>query len=394
LKPGGIIFGAVILVIVTVGAIIYALSGHALSLMPSALASSSAPITAAEDQVSPVKRTVKQHPDIKIGVYYFPGWRDHTPGTASENPWDPIQKFPERQPKLGWYSDGDDDVMDAQVASMAEHGLSYVSFDWYWGADNRVYLSHAINAFMKLKNKRGLQFSLLWANHDEAPVSLVNFDRMIDYWVNRYFNFPGYLKVDGWPVVTVFSAYGLEIHARKIGVTVAQLLERANKRAREEGLPGIYFVAGAPSDDPVFKTYSVKGSGYSAVSTYNLHQQPGVPHASYSYSELDVAYRAHWARYKNIGQLPVIVPFSSGWDRRPWGGSDDPAHDHSVGTPDEFEKHLRAGVKEIMDGGPPYLGVICCWNEYGEGSYIEPTKQMGDSVLQRVGKVLKDVNAP
>ena len=31
--------------------------------------------------------------------------------------------------------------------------------------------------------------------------------------------------------------------------------------------------------------------------------------------------------------------------------------------------------------------VICCWNEFGEGSYIEPTKKDGFSYLEKVKKV-------
>jgi hypothetical protein len=33
------------------------------------------------------------------------------------------------------------------------------------------------------------------------------------------------------------------------------------------------------------------------------------------------------------------------------------------------------------------LGVICCWNEFGEGSYIEPTQKNGFSYLEKIKKV-------
>jgi hypothetical protein len=327
---------------------------------------------------------------LKVGVYYFPGWRDRTPAAPSDYPWNAIKKFPEREPLLGWYAEGDADVMASHLDSMAKNGVGFVAFDWYWGSDNRVYLGHALDTYLKLKDKRGVQFSLLWANHDDAPVSLSNFDRMIDYWVRHYFSSPSYLRVDGKPLVTVFSASQLEERATKMGVTVAQLLARASKRAQDEGLQGIYFVAGTTSDEPGFKKFSSSDSGYSAVSAYNLHWWPGQPHPSHSYVELDNAYRSHWSRYRSIGQLPVVVPMTSGWDKRPWGGSDDALHDNSLGTPDEFEIHLRAGVQEILRGGAPYLGVICCWNEFGEGSYVEPTKKLGDSVVRKVGKVMKE----
>lgn len=408
MKPVYVIFGGGILVVLVL-LLIMAPSTDGLSIsMPQAMASGvDAPVQAehpAQDAASdvalplvadamPAKSSAQpaQAAKIKLGVYYFPGWRDRTPAAPSDYPWEPIKKFPEREPLLGWYPEGEADVMAAQLDTMARNGISFVSFDWYWGSDNRVYLGHALEAYLSLKDKRGLQFSLLWANHDDAPVSVSNFDRMVNYWVRHYFTSPSYLKVDGKPLVTVFSSAQLDDHATKMGVTAAQLLARANKRAQDEGLPGIYFVAGTTSDEPGFKKFSLRESGYDAVSAYNLHWWPGQPHSSHSYAELDNAYRSHWSRYRSIGQLPIVVPMSSGWDKRPWGGSDDALHDRSLGTPDEFESHMRAGVQEVIKGGPPHLGVICCWNEFGEGSYVEPTRKLGDSIVRKVGKVLKEL---
>lgn len=37
---------------------------------------------------------------FEVGAYYFPGWK-----TASQ--WQPLQRFPERKPVLGWYREGD-----------------------------------------------------------------------------------------------------------------------------------------------------------------------------------------------------------------------------------------------------------------------------------------------
>jgi hypothetical protein len=389
MKPVHIIFGGITLVILFVLFIVFPSGDNQLIALPQAMASGvSSPSVQSPLPAASASPGYKHK--IQLGVYYFPGWRDRTPGAPFDYPWDPIKKFPDREPQLGWYQEGDSDVMAAHLDTMARNGLSYISFDWYWGADNRVYLGHALQTYLSLKDKRGLQFSLLWANHDEAPVSMSNFDRMVDYWVRHYFTSPSYLKVEGKPLVTVFSAEQLTRQASKMGATPAQLLDRANKRAQEEGLPGIYFVAGGTSDEPGFKSFSLRDSGYNAVSAYNLHWWPGKPHPAHSYDELDNAYRSHWARYRSIGQLPVVVPMSSGWDKRPWGGSDDPLHDQLIGTPEEFESHVRAGVQEVIKGGPPYIGVICCWNEFGEGSYVEPTRKLGDAIINKVGKVLKE----
>jgi len=74
---------------------------------------------------------------------------------------------------------------------------------------------------------------------------------------------------------------------------------------------------------------------------------------------------------------------------RPWGGSSYRLHDNSFGTPDEFERHLAAAKLRIDKHAAKTKGmtVICCWNEFGEGSYVEPTKKDGFKYLEKVRKV-------
>lgn len=348
-----------------------------------------APHTASAASAEVLPKTGTSARTVKLGVYYFPGWRDQTPHAPADYPWDRIKPYPEREPALGWYDEGDVSVMQAHVHAMADHGLSFIAFDWYWGRHDEVFLEHALKAFRQVPDRRGLQFTLLWANHDGAPASLPNFDRMVAYWIGNYFRDPSFLRVDGKPVVIIFSANELDNQATMLGMTPAMLMDRAQQKARSSGFPGIYFVAGTTSDEPKFHATSRSNSGYSAVTAYNLHWMPGASHPAYSYAELDAAYRKHWERYRTLGQLPVIFPMSSGWDKRPWGGSADPLADRSVATPDEFEQHVRAGIQATQQAGQPQLGVICCWNEFGEGSYIEPTRKLGISVLERVGRALK-----
>ena len=50
---------------------------------------------------------------------------------------------------------------------------------------------------------------------------------------------------------------------------------------------------------------------------------------------------------------------------------------------------LRAG-KEMLDRYPEKtkrIGIICAWNEFIEGSYIEPTKKWGTQYLEKVKQV-------
>lgn len=310
---------------------------------------------------------------IKIGTYYFPGWK---PGSGRKaDPWAQIKSFPERKPELGWYSDDDPKVLDQQWKWMLEYGINYVVFDWYWGGHYPAY-DHSLKTYLESPHSADLQFSVLWANHDEAPRSKNEFTLMVRYWLAQYFKRPSYLKIEGKPVVFVFSHEALEAKARKFGSSAKELIEAGDEMAKADGLPGIYFVANSISKG------NVADFGYSAMSAYNYH---GLSRESESYKELIKDYKDIWPRSARKSRTPhYIVPLTQGWDRRPWGGSKNPRHDNSGGTPELFREHVADARKFIQDNQEMTQGmaVICCWNEYGEGSYIEPSAKYGKRFLE------------
>lgn len=328
--------------------------------------------------------------DYQIGVYYFPGWKDNQVGAPSPKPWEPIKKFPEREPALGWYDEGSDSVMHQQLEWMQANAIDFVVFDWYFIEGRKVVLEHALAAYMRSPIRGRTKFSILWANHSGMPKNLGDWQAMVRYWTKYYFPRQEYLRLSDRPAVFIFSADSLQKQAATFGTTAKTLLEEAQVIARENGLPGIDFIAGTGGYLSMIQG-TAKSSGYSMFSAYNYHQGPltGDNTPSHSFAELDDGYRTHWKRFMEKGDLPLIVPMTSGWDKRPWGGSKDPEHDKSVSTPAQFEAHLRE-AKRLMDANPDKtkrMGVICCWNEFGEGSYIEPTKKDGFSYLEKVKKV-------
>lgn len=328
--------------------------------------------------------------DYQIGVFYFPGWKDKQAGAPSALPWEPIKRFPEREPLLGWYDEGADDVMRKQLDWMQSFGVDFVVFDWYFVEGRKVVLEHALAAYMRAPNRSKTKFSILWANHSGMPKNLADWQSMVGYWVKYYFPRPEFMRNNGRPIVFVFSADTLKKQAASFGATSKELLDSAQHMARAAGFPGIDFVAGTGAYLSMIESYATD-SGYSAFSAYNYQQGPLAPDntPSHSFQELDDGYRSHWNRFAEKGSLPLIVPMTSGWDKRPWGGSKDPARDNSFSTPDEFSHHLEA-AKKFMDANPKLtnrMGVICCWNEFGEGSYVEPTKKDGFIYLDKVKKV-------
>lgn len=368
---------------------------------------------------------------LSIGVYYFPAWTPAKTGTGSSGDWKRIAPYPERKPLLGWYDDSDVNVVNTQLGWMKEYGIDFVIFDWYW-QNRKTKLEEALNAYLKATNRKNVSYALLWANHDGAPVDLEDWDSLVDNWITRFKN-PEYLKVDGKPVVIVFSGEGLtnrikEIYKHDDGSALSRaelfektagLLDMARKRAKDNGLQGIYFVAHVEATNYWVNEFSKK-IRFDAITSYNFHRGREIdekldsknvdPANSRSFAELDAGYQKQWKSILSYTDAtrPYFVPMISGWDKRPWGGSTrakkdangntlmdengktieepDPEHDNSTSTPQEFRRHLYAGYKTITQNleKTKGIGVICCWNEFGEGSIIEPTKRYGFQYIQGV----------
>jgi hypothetical protein len=327
-----------------------------------------------------------------LGVYYFPGWTNNEKGLEHPIPWKPIQDYPEKEPILGWYSDNDPNALHQQVEMMRDNGIGYVAFDWYWDGNN-PFLSQAVDAFKVSKKPGEIKYTLLWANHFKFPGGVPEYKKMINYWVEHYFSDPDFLRVDGKPVIFIFGTDRFDETAKALGVTPADLVNMANEITHNAGLPSIYFIGGSHALD-YWVNGVAKTAGFDANSIYNyrIGYSGSAESATVNtggWDALTTVYRQNWDWMIKHSVLNYIVPMSVGWDRRPWGGSKPAQLDNSIPSPQEFEAHLLE-AKKLMDANPvktKKMGIICCWNEFGEGSYLEPTKKFGFSYIEKVKKV-------
>lgn len=332
--------------------------------------------------------------ETKIGVFYYPGWSVGMDAPAArlvtgwQPGWAPIKAFPEREPLLGWYKEGDQQVMNQHLAWMSQYGIDFIAFDWYWNVQDKTRYEHALNAYFNSEGRKSVSFALLWANHEGAPKNEEQMRRIAGWWARYYFHRPEYLRINGRPVVFVHSATQLENDATKFDSNSARMLQVAQEAAATEGAGPIYFVGGTGSRG-IFAGNRAVSSGYSALSTYYNLQTFPAGKVTTTFSERDMAYREHWRELLKKSPLPVVLTISSGWDKRPWGGSEIPLADNQSPTPEQFESHLLA-AKDVLNNNPeknPGIAVLCCWNEFGEGSFIEPTKERGCSFLEMIRKV-------
>lgn len=328
------------------------------------------------------------NPPPDVGVYYYPGWNSQNrnwkdlkglPDSRS-----PGRPWPEREPLLGYYAEEDRNIAEQHARWANQYGISFFAYDWYWDGKN-TFFSHAIDNFIKISNN-SLKFSILWANHGDVPRNLVEFDAMVEYWINHYLQRPDFYRIDGKPAIFIYSPGQLEVNASKFGTSASNLLARADQTVRRRGLPGLFLVAATNSrpDDAI--EGALFKQGYSAYTGWNyVAAQDKRQSANYD-SMVSTYLDFYKAAASTAGVLPYIVPASPGWDARPWESGK--AFVRTDSTPEKFHTML-SGARTLLELRKPSIKnilMIEAWNEFGEGSYIEPTRKWQFEYLEQIKK--------
>jgi hypothetical protein len=322
---------------------------------------------------------------VEVGAYYFPGWN-------SASRWQPLQTFPERKPVLGWYSEGSPEVADWHIKYAVEHGITFFAYDWYWNKGQR-HLEHGIHeGYFKSRYRNLLKFCLLWANHNppntSSPADCLDVTR---FWLTNYFKQPEYLKVDGKPVIIIFSEYRL---SSDLGAkNVKGVFETMRAECRKAGLPGLYLIACVGSASDARKAAE---QGYDAVSAYNWPRLGAAPDDLRApFDDLLGGYRKNWQAIADGAAIPIMLPICGGWDSRPWHG--EKALARYGRNPENFKAHLRDAQKVLESPGSwnvlQNFALIEAWNEWGEGSYIEPHQEFGFGYLDAIREVFANNTA-
>ena len=334
-----------------------------------------APKVAAGDYI-PEPQPAATH--YEVGSYYFPGWH-------SMSRWHPIRTYPERKPVLGWYDESNPEVADWQIKWAAEHGIRFFLVDWYWHQGNR-HLEHWLHeAFGKARFRKYMQWCVMWANHNQpGSHSEEDWRAVTQYWLDHYFSDPQYYRIDDRPAVFIWSPDNIR---RDLGGSenAAKLYAMSQEMARAAGYKGIYFAA-------MFGHHNEHGSamladeGYRGTTSYHgfgpLISQLGrrFPFAAVvEYSP--TLWREETER--NAGRMDYFPVVDTGWASEPWHG---PGAMTITGRTPELLGKLCAEARRFVDARGSNRIVLGPWNEWGEGSYIEPYTEYGFDDLAAIRK--------
>ncbi|MBT7300737.1 MAG: hypothetical protein HN849_14555, partial [Victivallales bacterium] len=317
--------------------------------------------------------------DYLIASYYYPGYGSAYQYRQMERtaPW--------AKPALGWYDEGNPECIDWQIKWAVEHGVNCFLVDWYWVAGKMGH-KHYLEGFAKARYRKHMKWAVMWANHNPPKThSREDWRNVTQFWLDNYFQTPEYLRLDGRPVVAIWSPSNIR---NDLGGSdgAKELLDTSQAMARKAGLPGIHFIAMNNGGS----TEQLKAEGYRDRTWYHWWGDAREKSLDRSYTDFaDVvreappAWEKRGAQVKEAGMgfLPVA---DTGWDARPRHG--DRTFVIHNRTPELFRQHL-ADAKRWLDKNDQRFLVLAPWNEWTEGSYIEPCAEFDFRMLEAIHSV-------
>jgi hypothetical protein len=224
-----------------------------------------------------------------------------------------------------------------------------------------------------------MDFAFMWCNETPTTYTEEKMLRLVQVLGEKYFSQPNYLRVASGRCFLVVSDPWALVRQWDVEKT-REVLGQMNAAAAPYG--GLFFVAktGQPASDGP----KLLQAGFDACTAYGYSVEgmsdPSQHEAPYD-SILPVA-EQRWRDAKATKSLKVIPVVSPDWDSRPWYG--ERALYRSGSTPEKFGQMCRSVIPSVDD--ELRMVLVGTWNEFGEGSHIEPTKEWEFGYLDALHK--------
>jgi len=371
-------------------------------------------------------------PPFHVAAYYFPNYhvdpRNEAVHGQSWTEWELVKaarpRFPghdqPRIPVWGYEDEADPAVFARKIDAAADHGLASFIFDWYYYNDG-PFLGRALEeGYLRAPNNGRLKFALMWANHDwidihparhDAPPPLLypgaisrdTWERMTDLIVSRYFSHPSYWTIEDRPYFSIYEVYRLIDGLGGID-QARSAIDGFRAKTRSAGFPDLHFNAvvwglQVLPTETVFTHPAeiVSALGVDSISSYVwVHHVPLRDFPTTDYTTILRQAVQTWAELAAQFEAPYFPNVTVGWDSSPRTHQDGPYGNYGYpytpslagNTPAAFKTALLE-AKAFLAGRPASQRVLSlnAWNEWTEGSYLEPDATHGLGYLQAIRDV-------
>ena len=356
-------------------------------------------------------------PQYDVAAYVWPAyqpeprWRDLGVFDAGkgewQNVWEAVPKWDGHdqplRPLWGYENEADPRVMERKIDAAVSHGVNVFIYDWYWYG-GRPFLEDALDkGFLGAANNGKMKFFVMWANHNvvnlwdnrvadkcwDRPiwpggVSEEEFAKLAHRWIERYFRRPNYYRIGGRPVLMI---YELRTFVDGIGglAPAARALAGLRDACAEAGLGGVHLMA----CDHGIDAEMVKALGVDSATIYNFVHWAS-PAGDPDYADWARRGARRFDEAKSLGLGAYFAHCSVGWDTNPRYPKSSVQPTVRNSTPGKFAEALRR-ARDWCDRntppGYPRLITVNSWNEWTEGSYLEPDERHGFGYLEAVRDV-------
>jgi lipopolysaccharide biosynthesis protein len=311
-----------------------------------------------------------------------------------------------RQPRvpadLGYYDLREPEVMDRQAELAARFGISAFCYYYYW-FDGRKLLDMPLERMLET-GRPDFPFCMCWANEnwtrrwDGGSSEIIvaqrygeDTSRGVIQDLARYFRSDNYVRVGGRPLVLVYNVADDPSFARTARIW--------REHCRSEGLGEIaigmcatFELSQRPQDPAEF--------GCDYVVEFPTHQIGLLPRMTTPGRDDGFAgtvhdYRALVERCLRMvaSDQPTMRSVLVGWDNTPRRQNQGTVLERS--SPLVFQAWLESTLKRTItrEAADDRVTFLIAWNEWGEGSYLEPDTDRGLKYLEAVSAALESVRS-
>ena len=348
------------------------------------------------------------HPTAQNSAWWGEGFTEWT-NVARAKPAFNGHYQPRHPGALGHYDLRVPEIMAQQVALAKQAGLTGFIFYYYWFSGQRM-LDMPLREFMRRHSELELPFMVMWCNenwkrtwvsddasghellmqHQQLPDDP---ERFIDD-LAEVLAHPGYRRLDGKPVLLVYPLMGRE--GAFDPAQVPAMTARWRARARALGL-GELCLGGLQWPNPLSNGQYLAPADLGLDFFFDFppnhvwQQRPIVNHTT-SYQFYRADHRMVVAHYEDLvtrAAQPSADPFplvptviSGSWDNSARKSSQ--AHVYHGATPALYQRWLNLAMQQATArpavAGHPMV-FINAWNEWAEGTYLEPDRRYGYAYL-------------
>lgn len=271
-------------------------------------------------------------------------------------------------PQIGVYDSNDPQVLECQVLQMKIAGVDGVIIDWYGVEKFRDYAEIHRNTqhLIQYVKRAGLKYAMCYedqsvkhqveAKHLAADVSLELGRKALNWLTTHGFQDEAYLRVGSRPVLLVFGPQ----HFKK--TQWEQILSQVKPRPLVYGLPHLAMGCGM---DGAFGWPPVTGGREVPPSAWRNYLQTLYRRPATQGPFMAVAFPGFRDIYQQAG-----LHESYGW-------IDDRAG-KTLSDTLQLAANSRAKIVQIAT-----------WNDYGEGTVVEPTRKHGYRYLEQIARHTK-----